>query len=195
MNVPRGAKHHNFKHGRTTLLFKSLPKRFKVAYTASLEDDDLLSLRSDIAISDARMQELVERLDSGESGARWEQVASITHGISEELGGDDPALDKLSDFAGELTQLHIEQKGEERAWRELKSASQHRRKLVDTERQRMRDLQAYLTAEEALAIVGRIADTVIRHVEDKAALSAILHEIQLTTGNDPKERRLELMPG
>ena len=184
MNTPRGVSHHNFSHGRTTLMYQALPTRFKEAYTASLQDDDLLSLRADIALSDVRMGELVDRLDTGESGKRWGQVGVISHALLVEAGKNDVELEKIQNLATELGRLSDHATADERQWRELKSASQHRRKLVDTERQRLKDLHAYLTAEEALAIVGRIADTVIRHVEDKAALQAILEEIQSATGNE-----------
>jgi hypothetical protein len=189
-NQPTGAEHHNFKHGRASRAYSALPARFKAAYMASMEDDDLLSLRADISLTDARMTELIERLDTGETGERWRGVATLSGGLTSELNHDDLDRDELMVLSVRLRELSEAAISDERAWRELKSTSQHRRKLVDTERQRLKDLHAYLTAEEALAIMGRITDSIIRHVEDKAALTAILHEIQVVTGNDPRDRGL-----
>ena len=189
-NQPTGANHHNFKHGRASRAYSALPSRFKEAYMASMEDDDLLSLRADISLTDARMNELIERLDTGESGERWRGVMTLSGGLKTELKETELDRDALTKLAATLRELSEAAISDERAWRELKSTSQHRRKLVDTERQRLKDLHAYLTAEEALAIMGRITDSIIRHVEDKAALTAILHEIQVVTGNDPRDRGL-----
>ena len=36
-----GAEHHAFKHGRSARVYQGLPKRFRDAYLASMEDDDL----------------------------------------------------------------------------------------------------------------------------------------------------------
>ncbi len=193
-NVKRGAEHHFFVHGRSSGLFKALPKRFHEAYMASLKDNDLLSMRADIAVSDARMEELADRLDTGESGARWGQIGVIADSLLEEAGEDDPKPDRFRNLAMELTRLCSSQTADDRSWRELKASSQHRRKLVDTETRRLKDLNAFMTAEECLAIVARIADSIVRHVDDKRALTAILAEIQASTGNTDLDRgRLELV--
>lgn len=189
-NLPTGANHHNFIHGRASRAYSALPARFKEAYMASMEDDDLLSLRADISLTDARMNELIDRLDTGETGENWRSVATLSAGLLAELASVELDHAEMLSKATELSELSQVAISDERAWRELKSTSQHRRKLVDTERQRLKDLHAYLTAEEALAIMGRITDSIIRHVEDKAVLTAILHEIQVTTGNDPRHRGL-----
>ena len=192
-SVKRGAEHHCFVHGRASGLYKNLPKRFRAAYMASLKDDDLLSMRADIAVSDARMAELADRLDTGESGSRWGQISVLAASLLEEAAEDDPKPDRFKSLALQLNQLCTAQTADDQSWRELKSTSQHRGKLVDTERQRLKDLHAYMTAEECLAIVARIADSIVRHVDDKRALSAILTEIQAATGNTDLARHLEIV--
>ena len=187
--VRSGAEHHAFKHGRSSRVYRGLPKRFRDAYMASIEDDDLLSLRADIALADARAEELVERLDSGETGDRWRQLGVVAGGLLSELAKAEPSFEQLADHGRMIEELAKAAVIEDRSWRELRDTRQHRRKLVDTERKRLKDLHAYLTAEEALAIVARLTDTIVRHVDDRAALTAILYEIQQLTGNDPREVR------
>ena len=192
-NVRSGVNHPHFKHGRTSGVLASLPKRFKDAYMASLTDDDLLSLRSDIALSDARVNELLERLDTGENPRRWGQVALTSTAIISALAKTEPDLERVSQLAMDIDSLATAAAGDERNWRELRTQAQHRRTLVDSERARLKDMHAYVTAEEAVAIVSRLVDTVIRHVDDKAVLSAILHEVQQITGNDPAQMRRDAM--
>lgn len=193
----RGVMHPRFKHGRKAEMFRHLPERFKKAYMASIMDDDLLSLRSDIALSDARVAELVERLDTGESRDRWAQASLEAAAGLVELNMEEPDLDEVEARFRAIENLVKRVTADERTWRDLKSSAQHRRKLVDSERQRLKELHAYLTAEEALALIARLTDTIIRHVEDKAVLSAILLEVQRLTGNDPadlnRQRQLEIV--
>ncbi len=190
--VRRGAEHPAFKHGRSARVYRGLPQRFQEAYMASIMDDDLLSLRSELAMADARTEELVRRFDSGESGQRWQELGVASRALLAELGRDDPIPETLLARGQEIGALSEAALTDERAWRELQATHQHRRKLADTERKRLKDLHAYLTAEEALAIVARLTDTIVRHVEDKAALTAILREIQTLTGHDAAETRHQM---
>lgn len=191
----RGAEHPLFKHGRSSMVFKELPKKFHDAYMASLTDPDILSLRDDIAISDARVAELLARLDTSESSDRWLQVGAAMTFITTELAKTDPDLNEVEDSVTQIQNLVKNALADERTWRDLRTQTQHRRKLVDAERQRLKDLHAYLTAEEALTLVARLTDAIIRHVEDKAALSAILLEVKRLTGNDPAEHKRRLAAG
>lgn len=187
----KGAEHPNFKHGRATQAFNRLPKRFKESYTASLTDDDLLSLRVDIAISDARINELLEYLDTGENPKRWGQVALTSHAIMVELAKSGPDLEVVAKLMMDIDGLATASKADDSSWRELRTQSAHGRALRDTERQRLKDMHAYMTAEEALTVVQRLTDTIIRHVEDKTVLQAILHEITTLIGHDSQEQHRE----
>lgn len=184
-----GIHHPSFKHGRSTMMFKGMPERFRKAYLASITDDDLLSLRADIALSDARYVELVERLSTGESSERWERAQLTVDLLETELAQKEPDFDFIQGRCQVLRDLASVALEDDAVWDKLRTQADHRRKLADTERKRLKDLHAYLTAEEALAVVARLVDSVIRHVEDKEALSAILVEVQQLTGNDPAERR------
>lgn len=189
-NLPAGPLHHNYTHGRTSRMYKSLPARFREAYVASIEDDDLLSLRADISLTDTRIDELIQRLDTGESGQRWRQLGLMAQQLLAECRKNEPSVDKLRSRSIEIAEISGKALATDRAWRELKGAKEQRRKLVDTERSRLKDLHAYLTAEEALSIVSRLVDSVVRHVDDKAALAAILNDVENLTGNTHKQRRL-----
>ena len=65
---PAGPLNPAFVHGRHS---KVLPVRLLERYQASLSDPDLLSMRDDIALVDARMQELLSRVETGESDNLW----------------------------------------------------------------------------------------------------------------------------
>jgi hypothetical protein len=66
--TPRGPDLPQFKSGRYS---NFLPTRLAATYRNAAKDPELLSLHSEIALLDARMAELLGRVDTGESGALW----------------------------------------------------------------------------------------------------------------------------
>ena len=52
-------------------------RRLAARYEESLRDGDVLSLVSEVALTDARLEDLLRRVDSGESGKVWEQLKQV----------------------------------------------------------------------------------------------------------------------
>lgn len=125
--TPRGVASPHFKTGRHS---RDLPAQLSERYREALADTDLLSLRDDIALVDARVTELLETLE------------------------DNPA-----------------------AWDAITDLFETRRKLVDSERRRLVDLQQMMTAEQAMTMLAVIVDIVKQHVTDPAELQAIAQDI------------------
>ena len=67
--TPRGMALPQTKTGRYS---RDLPTRLAARYQESLSDPDLLALREEIALIDARLGDLLKRVDSGESGVLWD---------------------------------------------------------------------------------------------------------------------------
>jgi hypothetical protein len=61
-----GQAHGRYSHGRYS---KVLPVRILARYRQASKDADLTALRSEIALLDARVGDLLTRIDTGESGA------------------------------------------------------------------------------------------------------------------------------
>ena len=179
--VPLGMEVKHFKHGRISRVFKHLPTRFHDAFEASADDEDLLSMRTDISISDARIEELLGRLDTGESKERWKAVSDLRLQMSAELRESPPALDVLAKIAGDLRELETQNSRDEEQWRAIRDQTTFRSKLADAERARLKDIHAFITAEDALVVVMRLVDVIVRHVEDASALNAIMQEVEVLT--------------
>lgn len=176
----------HFKTGRQSRLFSKLPERFQAAFNASVNDDTLLSLRTDISISDARVEELLERLDSGESELRWDLVRTQVRKLKDEMLKTDTDLDVVGDIQGELENLVNQDAHDRVQWSEIRDQTEFRRKLVETESKRLKDLNAHIAAEDALVVIMRLVDVIIRHVEDKGAVSAIMLEVEQLIGVDER---------
>src|SRR4051812_32142589 len=70
--TPRGPALPQFKHGRYS---RSLPTRLAAQYEAAQSDPVLMELRDEIALNDARLADLLGRVDTGESGSLWGAAA------------------------------------------------------------------------------------------------------------------------
>lgn len=126
----------SFKTGRHSILLKDI-KGLGAHYERALADPDLLSLQSEVALTDGRIAQLMETVAKG--GAR----ASID-GI----------------------------------WPQLEALIENRRKLVDTESKRLKDLHAMVSVDRVMLIVSFVADSVKKHVKDRDAMNAIFTDLR-----------------
>jgi hypothetical protein len=70
--TPRGIASPNFKHGKYS---KDLPKGLIARYEQAAQDPELLALRDEIALLDARMVELMHKLGGGEADQEvWKEI-------------------------------------------------------------------------------------------------------------------------
>lgn len=72
----------------------------------------------------------------------------------------------------------VEQPMGTEAWAEVRDLVEQRRKLVESERKRMLEIQQMMTVTEAVAFVMAVMDVVKRHVADRSALAAIGNELE-----------------
>jgi hypothetical protein len=71
-------------------------------------------------------------------------------------------------------------------WGEVYELIELRRRLADTERKRLEQLQVMITAEQAMAFVGAVASSVKRHVRDRAVLQAISDDVEQVLRSRPE---------
>lgn len=165
----KGAANHRFTHGKYS---RFLPTRMIENYERSLRDPDLLSLKNDIAVVDARLAELLAMLDRGESGTHWRNLRAAMKKLTEVQTFEEKreALENLArmiDQGGEVFQV----------WEEIFSAQDHRRRLAHTERRRLVDMQATITAEHAISLVHSVVAIIRKRVTDRAVLMALSEDI------------------
>lgn len=125
-----GTANPAFKTGRYS---KYLPARLTERYHEALADTELLALRDEIAVLDAR--------------------------LSEVLAEDDPV-----------------------GWPDVVAIMEQRRKLVESERKRLVDMQQMITTEQAMLLIAAISDAVRRHVDDRTILAAISADVARIIG-------------
>ena len=165
----------HFRSGRYSAY---VPERLRARYEQAQDDPELLSLRSEVALVDARLADLLSRVDTGESGQRWAELRRAYRAFTRARQAGDGETAVLA-----TVERLIEGAGQDhQAWAEIGERIEQRRKLAESEGKRLATLQQMLTTEQALSMVQAIVDILTRHVPDKRALSAIIVELQRMAG-------------
>jgi hypothetical protein len=182
--IPRGHALPQTTHGRYS---KHLPTRMLANYVQSRDDPEMLALSNEIALIDSRTLDLLNRVDSGESGAIWRDLQATYKELREANQAGDVATARqlLLDLGSLITKGHADYA----AWVDVRLLIEQRRKLVESERKRLVDMQQMITAEQAMLLISRLHDTVMRHVDDPGARAAIADDLgrltlQSTRGAD-----------
>lgn len=183
---PRGAAHPAYKHGRYS---KYLPANLIKQYRAAADDPELLSAREEAALLAVRLQELVARLDTGEGGGLWAELAgavreaaAVYREAQAAMSSGDAALaaERLRSLDARLalcSSLVARGEAREAAWAEIREVVQEKTAVAKREWDRLVDMQGLVDAEQAMSLVLAISHSVNRHVPDPAVRAAIAADI------------------
>lgn len=165
---PRGLAHHATKTG---ILSKDMPTRILADFEAARSDPDLVALREELALVQAREADLLRRVDTGEAGVLWQRIRAAMREFRRAQRADDApaaaaALRDMEQAMDEGVQDYL-------AWQELLRAIEQRRRLAETERKRLEAIQQTLSADRAMLWATALLDSVRRHVDDRRALAAV----------------------
>lgn len=180
-----GIAHPNFTEGRIT---KNLPSRLAASFQASNSDPDLLNLRREVSLTDSRIDDLLGRVDSGESGELWRSVrATFTEAEKQRsrwdrnIGSVEGEKAKQSFFEafemiGVLTAEGIQ---DYQAWDEVNKMIDQRLRLAETETKRLEKMGRMVTADRAMTMVAALVGLVKTHVSDRNALLGIIRGLDV----------------
>lgn len=163
-----GALSPQYKHGNYSHYMQlELAQRF----LETRNDPELLSLQNDVALITERINGLLERCTSGESGAAWRLLAKHWKEFQRfRAAGNVPKMEEALDLLAEPLSQGI---ADHAAWEEVGLQLDRRARLVDQEARRLEKMQATLTVEQALGLLGTVLDVLRRHVTDPDTLAAI----------------------
>ncbi len=155
-----------------------LPKRFLENYEQYLNDPDYLVMRSEMALLDARMGEILEKLDDAVSDNAWMQVRRALSLLKTK---DRLSPDEVMDLTGYLEEALEMTATEAEVWDEVTGLIEARRKVADTERRRITEAQKYLTYDEAHAMMALFVNAVTETVKDESIRTQILERMKVVT--------------
>ena len=167
----RGLSHPGIKHGRYS---KDLPTRLAADYHTALADPDLLSVRQQIAVQEARYRELLRRLQEGDAGTIWPALLKAQAAFRQaRTASNIPAMHATM---GEIEALIDQGQQDYALWQAIGQASDRLAVLRLTEHKRLVDLKQVVTADKALLLIGM--------------LTAMVREIVIKYVGDDRTRRL-----
>lgn len=176
--TPSGVAHPRFKHGRySTVLSKiGLAELFESAYA----DPELGSLRSQIALAETRMAELLDRLTGESKSHYWSAAARAMADFRA------ATFEKKAAALAQLEAIIEAGAKDEGTWAQLLAVMEQRRKLTETEGKNLERLHQTMTAEQAMALMVTVIDVVRRHVSDRTVLSEISRELRAVSVGGPR---------
>lgn len=171
--TPRGIASPQYKHGRYA---QDIPARLAGKYQEALDDTRLTELRDELSLVRSRAQDLLSRVDSGESGHLWKQLQKAYRALTTAKDGQE----QLAAIA-EIGQLIRRGAADYEAWEEVSKQIDRMQRLAESERKRLVEQQQTMTYERAMAWIGAIEGILLKHVTDRTILAAIAHDLRLLT--------------
>lgn len=171
---PAGVASPRFKTGKYS---RYVPERLLERYSEAQDDELLLELRDEIALVDARLVDLLGRVDTGESGALWRELQQLWKAYRRE-----EHTDKGTDLLMQIGLVIGDGAADYAAWDEVNKQVTRRQKLVESERKRLVELKQVITTEQAMVLIAQLTDIIRRHVTDPAARAAIAADLVQLTG-------------
>jgi hypothetical protein len=184
--TPVGVMSANYKSGKYS---KDAPTRLLAEYERAREDPQLLENREEIALMDARIQDLLLRVDTGESSVAWQRLgkalATFDAALKRSEGTEArAALNTISDILGHGA-------GDAHAWNEVNAQITLRLKLVESEQRRLVEESESITVEKMLLKIAHLTAAVKEQVKDPKARAAIARQFRAITDGGQGSDALE----
>ena len=157
-----------FKTGRYS---KHLPTRMAARYLEAESDGELISLRSDVALLDARIADLLARVDTGESGRIWSETRAAFNDLRAANRKGDQAAATAAFM--QLDQLISDGQTDYATWAEVVNLVEQRRRTVDSERKHLQQMGQLVAVEQMMVLAGALLASVKQHVSDRDTLQLI----------------------
>lgn len=167
-----------YEDGRRCYLGRreSLPQRMLESYDMALTDRELLILRRDLALVEARLVDLLDRADTGESGRIWKDLKTIWDSFMQATrsGEEQTAQAHLM----RVHDLIVEGNQDYDTWNEISALVEQRKRLAESERKRLLEMHQMISTERVMALMERIALVIERHVDDTKTRRKIGQDIK-----------------
>lgn len=166
----RGIAHPNWQGGkRPERLVESLPDRMKEAGIRAAEDPTLGALRGQMAVLEARLIDLLGKVDTEAAGQIWML-------LGEALADRDRCTVGTVNWKeadARIQQLIRDGMTQQMTWEEIRHTTDLSRKLSESEHRRLERLRAMIPADRALAALDAVLTSVRDVVDEQDKLDYI----------------------
>lgn len=150
-----------FKTGRHS---KYIPKDLIPKYQEALQDQDLLNLKSEIQLIDARIAQLLERVEGGGGTTNWVDMNRAWKKLLEAQRTSDKKT--VSESIVEINTIVNRGLHDAMIWSDIEHTIDRRQRLVSAESKRLTDMEQMISSEKALALIILIAESIRKRLED-----------------------------
>jgi hypothetical protein len=168
--VPIGVAANNWRFGRYS---KHMPAHLLQSFQERASDPNILVLRSEIAVLQTRLGELLDSVHRGERPL-WDNVQTRWSALkAAQLAGDN---DRAAMLFGQVDQAITAGSSDYAAWREIGETVERIRRAVETETRRESTAQEWVRRAEAGAVLVELGVLIREHWPagaDPRALAAI----------------------
>jgi glycine/D-amino acid oxidase-like deaminating enzyme len=168
--TPRGVELPQFRTGRYS---KALPDRMVERYEKALADEERHDLADEIALAEMKVDDLLTKMDRGESDELWIQLRDRVRQIRRTQDQD-----RRTVLLGELFSIISRGGTEAMGWRDVERWVTRKQRVVETDMRVAQTKQEMVSIEEVMALAGGILDAIRRHVEDQATRKALARDIR-----------------
>lgn len=192
---PTGIAAPNYKHGKYS---KTLPRRLIENYEIARGDPEYLKLQDEISLLDSRLLELTGSIDGKTSSIIFDELSDAVNRMEKAQGIlvrsqnilDEEQRQKVrekanADFAESINDIaRLVKSGarEWHIWNDIATVIEHRRRLVETERKLLVDMQMLINTQDVLVLLDAIMESVRRNVTDKSIRAEVQKDfVRLTT--------------
>ncbi|MFM7527339.1 MAG: hypothetical protein ACKO63_02395 [Nodosilinea sp.] len=148
-----------------------MPTRLQERYEQAANDPELLSCRQELALLDARIADVIQRVDTGEAGELWLKAKTSFKAFREAIAANDS--DASSRAFKQLDASLSHGYSDWVAWRELINLIGNREKLAASERKRILETKQFVTMEQHAVLTASVFEAVKQEVSDPTVLAAI----------------------
>jgi hypothetical protein len=188
--TPRGVELPHFSHGRYS---KALPDRLSARYEEAISDADRHDLRDEIALSEAKIDDLLAGMKHGQSDALLLLLRTKERQVrAAEARGDSERAEAL--MREILTVIRLG--GDESlAWKDVDRWIARKTRIIEADVRIAAIRRQMISVEEVMALIGLILNAIRRHVPDRSVRNALAKEIRAATEReDPGNAVLSLPP-
>ena len=145
-------------------------------------DKELISLRGEITLIEARIHQLLERVEAEEAGVIWEKARDTLSKWQRSTRLAQEAVDaherkrhesRAREYMLELDELINRGASDHMVWAEISKQLAEKRRMAESETKRMAQIEGTMTQKQAMEFALHVYDLVAENVTDVKALSNI----------------------
>lgn len=131
-----------------------------------MTDPELLSVRSELALIDSHLHDLLDQLTTGESRERMLIINETVHKMDNILSSPKPSLSSLKALVRQARGLLNLSFGEDSVWAKINDTIGSRIRLTDSERKLDEMKQASVASDRLQVLMMQLLASVRQHVVD-----------------------------